>query len=288
MIRILVTGGSGQLGSEFKFLSQQHPNFSIEVLDRSRWDICSEKQTSEIFAKEKPDVVINCAAYTAVDKAEEEPRLATETNDLAVAQLARIARENDTFLIHFSTDYVFDGNRKTPYRESDMTNPLSVYGSTKREGEKHVLAIDKSLVLRVSWLFSTFGKNFLKTMIKLGKERSELAVVNDQLASPTYARLLAGDVLQIIESWSAEKLKPYGLFHYSHEGTASWFDFAEYIFLKTNIDVHLKPVSTSEFKTTAQRPLFSKLDNTAWKSTFQRPTTSWKEATDQCIKDLTQ
>ncbi|MFZ6051853.1 dTDP-4-dehydrorhamnose reductase [Halocola ammonii] len=286
MMKILVTGSNGQLGSELKFLQSEFPHFQFKFFDRKSWDITSGSETERRVAQEKPDVIVNCAAYTAVDKAEEEPQVAAKVNDEAVKHLADAAQRHDCFLIHFSTDYVFDGKSKKAYQPSDATNPLSVYGKTKLQGEKHVLKIDKGLVLRVSWLFSTFGNNFLKTMLRLGQERDELSVVNDQIASPTYARTLANDLLAVLQRWEKGELKPYGLFHYSHEGLASWFDFAGEIFRTEDIPVDLKPVTSEEFKTAAERPHFSKLDSSGWKNETGINPINWEESVKFCLKNL--
>ena len=286
MKKILVTGSNGQLGSEFKSLKSEFPQFAFQFYDRQSWDITSGSDTEKLVSKEKPDVIISCAAYTAVDKAEEEHEAATRVNDQAVKNLAEAAQNNNVFLIHFSTDYVFDGRSDKPYRETDHTNPLSVYGSTKLAGEKHVLKIDKGLVLRVSWLFSTFGNNFLKTMLRLGQERDQLSVVNDQIASPTYALILAMDLLQSLDLWEKDKLQPYGLYHYSHQGLASWFDFAAEIFARSKSDVDLRPVTSEEFKTAAERPQFSKLDSAAWTEKTGIESIGWQEAVKQCLENL--
>jgi dTDP-4-dehydrorhamnose reductase len=286
MTKILVTGSNGQLGSELKWLEKDFPQLSFKFYDSKSWDITSEEATARLLHEENPEVIINCAAYTAVDKAEEEQELATEVNDRAVKNLADASQERGIFLIHFSTDYVFDGKAKTPYSEDDQTNPLSVYGKTKLAGENHVLNTDKGLVLRVSWLFSTFGKNFLKTMIKLGSERDKLSVVNDQIASPTYARILAMDLLNTVADWSEDKTKPYGLYHYSHDGLASWFDFAQHIFDLMDIQVELTAVSSEEFKTAAVRPHFSKLNSGVWLEKSGLNSIGWKEAVSKCVENL--
>ncbi|MDA8641743.1 dTDP-4-dehydrorhamnose reductase, partial [Flavobacteriaceae bacterium] len=229
MNNILVTGGNGQLGSELREVAHNYPEYSFFFTDVSDLDISKHIDVKEFVIKNEINTIINCAAYTAVDKAEEEFELSNKINNLAVNNLAVIAKEFNIKLIHISTDYVFDGTNHKPYKESDATNPKSVYGKTKLDGELAIKKINpaNTIIIRTSWVYSNYGNNFLKTMLRLGKERKELGVIVDQIGTPTYARDLAKRVLEILPKINNENVE---LFHFSNEGVCSWYDFASAIF----------------------------------------------------------
>jgi len=275
---ILVTGANGQLGQALKKNSQS-PN-SFFYTDAASFDITNKEQMSSVFEKLKPLVVINTAAYTRVDQAETEIEKAYELNSKAVKNLSELCVKYNCSLIHISTDYVFDGKQTIPYKETDTTNPVTVYGKGKREGE---LIITKSglqsyAIVRTSWLYSEFGHNFYKTMLRLAETKNELNVVNDQRGSPTNANELA-KALGVI----ASKLNPEnsGIYHFCNEGETTWYGFAKAIFNKHKLDIKVHPVSSSEFQTAAQRPAYSVLDTTKIKRVFNIEIPSWEEALEK-------
>lgn len=287
-MKILVTGAYGQLGNELKERAGQYPGWSFLFTDVDSLDITDEIQVKAFFLENKPDFVVNCAAYTAVDKAETDTETADRINALAPGILAGNSKISGARFIHISTDYVFDGKSNQPYSESDRVNPQNVYGKTKLEGEINALKKNpKTIIIRTSWLYSAFGNNFVKTMIRLGKERDTLNVVYDQVGTPTYAGDLAETILQVIgmtES-DAKSFMP-GIYHYSNEGVASWFDFAKTIFEITGIDCRVFPVRSTEFPTPAKRPEFSVLDKSKIKNTFALEIPYWRDSLKKCIKKL--
>lgn len=250
---ILVTGANGQLGSELRELSILHPDDTFTFIDRDELDLSNPAAIQTWFIDKKFDVIINCAAYTAVDKAESEAELAGAINTTAVEILARIAKENGISLIHISTDYVFDGTNFKPYSETDLTNPQSVYGQTKLDSEQAMLAINpaNSIIIRTSWVYSSFGNNFVKTMLRLGRERDELGVIYDQVGTPTFARDLALAILSIIQHPKLRDQKTTEIYHFSNEGVCSWYDFALTIFELSDIHCHVKPIETLDYPTPA-------------------------------------
>lgn len=287
-IKILVTGANGQLGNELQFLANRYPNYSFLFTDVDTLDITKSGQ-AEKFVKDNPvDFIINCAAYTAVDKAEADRDNAFLINTVAVDYLVDAAQDCNACLIHISTDYVFDGSKNTPYDEEDAAIPESMYGDTKNEGEKLVLYADiDSLIIRTSWLYSTFGNNFVKTMLRLGAEKDELKVVFDQIGTPTYARDLAAAILEIIGKLKFEEGKQFQeIYHYTNEGVASWFDFASEIFRQKKITCKVNPVDTSEFPTPAKRPAFSVLNKTKIKADFGIEIPHWVDSLSNMLKDL--
>lgn len=282
---ILITGSGGQLGQEFQGLSSRYKNWKFHFTDSSSLDITDINAIRKTVEHIQPDVVINCAAYTNVELAESEPEKAFELNASAVENLALICNEKNILLIHFSTDYVFDGTKSSPYLESDSTNPINIYGKSKLDGEiRLVLTHSRYYILRISWLYGIYGKNFFKTMIRLADEKQPVKVVSDQIASPTYAAILASDVLLLLSrSGDSEKKMPdYGIYHYTNGGEASWFDFASEI-LKP-LDVKPEPVTTASFPTKAQRPQYSKLSTELWEKSTDISITPWREALQQCIE----
>jgi dTDP-4-dehydrorhamnose reductase len=278
---VLVTGASGQVGQALRFISGQKPQIRFHFSDSSEADITDRDKLLDIFSAVKPDYCINAAAYTAVDKAESEPEKATSINVTGAENLAALCQQFHVVLIHISTDFVFDGRKRTPYTESDETNPKSVYGLTKRNGEVAITAILKRhFIIRTSWVYSGFGNNFMKTMLRLASERSTLNIVNDQIGNPTHALDLAEAILNIIvkHNKSADSTSLYGIYNYSSEGEASWYDLAKKIFELSNVSIDLKPIPTSEYPTPAQRPFYSVLDKSKIKTTFGIQIDHWAEA----------
>lgn len=276
MINVLVTGSSGQLGSCIKDLDLNYTAINFIYTDSLELDISNFLEINIFFEKHKNiHYCINCAAYTAVDKAETDVETATAINALGVKYLAEVCLKNETVLIHISTDFVFEGFQAKPYNEDDETKPLSVYGATKLEGERHIIAVNpKHFILRTSWLYSEHGNNFMKTMLKLSEDRTGLNVVSDQIGTPTYAKDLATVILDII----ASKSENFGVYHYSNEGVASWYDFAKAIFEISNIKIEIKPISTAMYATAAARPRYSILEKSKIKQRFKLKIPHWRES----------
>lgn len=265
MKKILVTGANGQLGSEIKELAGNYPDFDFIFTDIADFPLDKTEEIKANFNRIKPDVVINCAAYTAVDKAEEDQITADAINHLAIATLASLCNESRAKLIHISTDYVFDGTSPIAYKEDDLPNPKSVYGATKLAGENACLKnCPESIIIRTAWVYSEFGNNFVKTMLRLMTERDHLGVVNDQIGSPTYAADLAQVILTILDS---AKWEP-GIYHYSNAGEISWFDFAMDIKTIAQKDCDIKGISTASYPTPAERPAYSLLDKSKIKEVY--------------------
>jgi len=287
-MKILITGAYGQLGNEIKVLSDAFPGWQFLFTDVDTLDITNENAIDIWFQKNKPRFVINCAAYTAVDKAETDSETAEKVNSLAPKLMAKFSKKFDAKLIHISTDYVFDGESFTPYSEEAEVNPKSVYGESKLKGEQNCFAENpETIVIRTSWLYSTFGNNFVKTMLRLGKDRGQLNVVFDQVGTPTYAADLANAILSIIQisEKQPEKFVP-GIYHYSNEGVASWYDFAKAIFEISDVKCIVSPVRSVEFPTPAKRPNFSVLDKSKIKNIFGVNILYWRVSLDECIKRL--
>lgn len=281
--KVLVTGYKGQLGSELKELSCKSNNEFI-FTDVDELDI-TELSSADKFLKNSPvDYIINCAAYTAVDKAENDYETAYKVNALAPKNLAVLSSEKNIRLIHISTDFVFDGRKSLPYKEDDTENPLSVYGKTKLDGEKEIFSnTNSAVIIRTSWLYSTYGNNFVKTMIRLGKERKELGVIFDQTGTPTYARDLAGVILNIIDNGDFSKNQ---LYHYSNEGVASWYDFAKSVMDMAGLGAVVKPIETSQYPTPAKRPHYSVLNKSKIKNHFNIVIPHWMDSLSMCINSL--
>ena len=272
---VLVTGANGQLGQAFRFLEQEYPEIQFHFYGSDQLNITDKDSVAEAFKNLKPSFCINAAAYTAVDKAETDIENARAINVTGPKFLAEACNQYKTTLIHVSTDFVFDGDKNTPYTEEDVTNPKGVYGLTKREGELEIEAKATAyFIIRTSWLYSEFGNNFMKTMLRLAKERASLNVVSDQTGTPTQAIDLAEMIVKIILSNS----KKYGIYHFSNEGSASWFDFAKKIFETNNVSITLGAITTSEYPTPAKRPKYSVLDKTKIKTEFKTTIKSWEEA----------
>ena len=277
-----MTGSKGQLGSELKDLVSGE-NFYFT--DRDILDI-ADKEAVENFCKENSiDTIINCAAYTAVDKAEEDVENADRINHLAVKYLAEAAKENGIKLVHVSTDYVFDGENFRPYVESDVTNPNGVYGSTKLAGEEAIKKVNphNAIIIRTSWVYSSFGANFVKTMLHLGKERDALGVIFDQVGTPTYARDLAQAILDILPKIKSETVE---IYNYSNEGVLSWYDFAKEIMKMAKIACKVNPIETKAYPTSAKRPHYSLLNKAKIKETFKIEIPYWKDGLDDCLRKM--
>ena len=282
---VLVTGANGQLGNEIRQLSDLATDFSFSFVTRDELDLSDSVAIQRWFGDKSYDVIINCAAYTAVDKAESEPDLARAINVTAIETLAGIAKAKKSALIHVSTDYVFDGKNFKPYVESDPTNPQGIYGLTKREGEQALLAINpaKSIIIRTSWVYSSFGSNFVKTMLRLGRECEELGVIYDQVGSPTSARDLAVAILAIIRHPKLDTLTETEIVHFSNEGICSWFDFAKAIFEYSAINCQVKPIETKDYQTPATRPHYSLLNKAKIKKSFDLNIPYWKDSLNDCL-----
>ena len=272
---VLVLGSGGQLGQALQFIQDEYPSLKFHFLSRSNLDITSKLDLEATFNSLKPEFCINASAYTAVDKSESEQEQAHLINVVGVRNIAQMCQDFDTTLIHVSTDFVFDGSKNSPYTEDDVTNPKGVYGKTKREGELEIIRIlKKYFIIRTSWLYSQFNANFMKTMLKLAQDRDTISVVNDQIGTPTHAIDLADVIIKVILSSSTN----YGIYHFSNEGKASWYDFAKKIFEVNKIKINLKPISTSEFPTPAQRPKYSVLDKSKIKKEFNLLIEEWQDS----------
>ena len=275
MNNILVTGANGQLGSELKDLASSFTDYNFLFTDASDLDITAHDEVRKFIEINNINVIINCAAYTAVDKAESEPELANAINHLAVSNFAQIAKEKNIKLIHISTDYVFDGTNHKPYVETDIPNPQSVYGKTKLDGELAMRKINpsNSIIIRTSWVYPRFGNNFIETMLRLAETRDEISVVADQIGTPTNAADLAEAILNILPKISNETVE---LFHYSNEGVCSWYDFAKAIF---EIDkININPINSNQYSTKSQRPFYSVLNKSLIKNTYDVEILHWRNS----------
>ena len=282
-MKILITGAYGQLGNELNVLSKNYPNWEFIFTDVDSLDITDEDQVKGYFADNNFKLVINCAAYTAVDKAESDFETAQKVNARAPKLLAKYSKAVRARFIHVSTDYVFAGDAHLPYQETDAVAPNGAYGKTKLEGEQNCQAENpETVIIRTAWLYSTFGNNFVKTMLRLGKERGELGVVFDQVGSPTNAADLAAAILEVAES---EEFVP-GIYHYSNEGVASWYDFALAIFELSGVNCKVKPVLSENFPTPAKRPAYSVLNKAKIKGTYNLEVPYWRDSLKICIKHL--
>lgn len=284
-MNILVTGYNGQLANEIKTLAASYKDLHRFVYTTEKeLDITQKEQVASFIDQHNIECIINCAAYTDVDGAEDDEEGAFRVNDMAVGFMAEIAQQKHIFLMHISTDYVFNGRHFKPYTEQDPTNPDSIYGKSKKAGELKILEKDAGMIIRTSWLYSATGKNFVNSIARLANEREELNVVFDQIGNPTYARDLAGAILTILET-PKEKL-PKGIFHYSNEGVCSWYDFALEIrnLLQLNCKIH--PIESKDFPTRAARPHFSVLNKAKIKETFQIKIPYWKDSLREMLKNF--
>ena len=290
MPNILVTGSNGQVGSEIKELSSNY-QYKFYFTDKKELDISNLQDVRKYIIENNIDTIINCAAYTAVDKAETDELNADLVNRKAVKKLALISKELNIKLIHISTDYVFDGKNFKPYCEQFQTNPQGVYGKTKLDGEKEMININPkdSIIIRTSWVYSFYGNNFVKTMLRLGKEKDSLGVIFDQVGSPTYAKDLAKTILDIIpqlgtaNSFGANNVQ---IYNYSNEGVISWYDFAKEIMKMAKLPCQINPIETYQYPTPAKRPHYSLLNKKKIKETFNIEVPYWKDGLDDCLKRL--
>ncbi len=282
-MNILLTGCNGQLGNEIQLLEKDYGQHRFFNTDVAELDITNQLAVADFVGRNEIDGIINCAAYTAVDKAEDNKELCTTLNTVAPAYLAAAVEKRGGWIVQVSTDYVFNGKAHKPYMETDTPSPDSVYGSTKLAGELGVQKFCKrAMVIRTAWLYSTFGNNFVKTMIRLGKERAELGVVFDQIGTPTYAGDLAKAIMTAVE----KGIKP-GVYHFSNEGVTSWYDFTKAIHRIAGITTcKVRPIHTSEYPTPANRPHFSVLDKTKIKETYDMEIPYWEESLHKCIEKL--
>ena len=283
MKNILITGANGQLGNEMRVLSAENKEYNYFFTDVAELDICDAKAVLDFVKANDINVIVNCAAYTAVDNAEDNVELCTKLNADAVGYLAKAAEANGAEFIQISTDYVFDGTAHIPYKETEPTCPNSVYGNTKLAGEQNALTLcSRSMVIRTAWLYSTFGNNFVKTMIRLGKERESLGVIFDQVGTPTYARDLARAIFAAIR----QGVVP-GIYHFSNEGVCSWYDFTKAIHRLAGIThCKVKPLHTEEYPTLAKRPHYSVLDKTKIKKIYNTEVPYWEDSLKECIDAL--
>ncbi|WP_431293673.1 dTDP-4-dehydrorhamnose reductase [Pedobacter sp. P26] len=283
MSKILVIGAGGQLGQCLKVVAERRGITEIVFPAEQDANILNESGLNDLLAKEQPGFVINCAAYTAVDKAEDEVDLAKSINETGAAYLASACLANGAKLVHVSTDFVFEGNEVKLLKEDDEAKPISVYGVTKLDGELAVQAkLSAHFIIRTSWLYSEYANNFVKTMLKLGAERDELNIIADQVGTPTYAIDLANAIFDIILSSSTA----YGVYHFSNEGVTSWFDFAKAIFDISETRVKVNPIPGSAYPTKASRPAFSVMDKTKIKETFNIEIPYWRDSLVECIKQI--
>lgn len=286
---ILVTGSSGQLGQSLKYNADNYPNYDFTFAERRDLDLNDAEHINQFFEQHQFDLIINCAAYTAVDKAESEPEVADKINHLAVKQVANIAKQHNAKLIHISTDYVFNGQHYKPYIETDEVSPQSVYGQSKLRGEQAILATlpHNAIIIRTSWVYSEYGTNFVKTMLRLGKERDGLNVIYDQIGTPTYAHDLANAIMTIVQSDTFKQADfTSELYHYSNEGVCSWYDFAKAIFDYSHLECNVSPIETKDYPTPATRPHYSLLNKAKIKHSYNVSIPYWKDSLQQCVTKL--
>lgn len=281
-MNILITGANGQLGNEMRLFSNEYPH-TYFFTDVEELDICNEEAVQAFVADRNIEIIVNCAAYTAVDNAEDNRELCDKLNHLAPGYLAAAAQRRNASMIHVSTDYVFDGTNHTPYTEEEPTCPASVYGSTKLAGEQNVMKhCSRAAIIRTAWLYSTFGNNFVKTMLRLGRERERLGVIFDQIGTPTYA----GDLARIIFVMIEQGVTP-GVYHFSNEGVCSWYDFTKTIHRLAGITgCKVNPLHTADYPTKAARPHYSVLDKTKIKNTYGVEIPHWEESLVDVVSKL--
>ena len=285
-MKVLITGAKGQLGTEIKALASDYNKLEFVFTDLPGLDICDEKAINDFFKVQKIGVVINCAAYTAVDKAEENNEAAELVNSIGISNIVKALENVKGKLIHISTDYVFNGNNSEPYKESDPVSPIGVYAETKRAGEIAVINSNiDAIVIRTSWLYSIYGNNFIKTMLRLGREKKSLNVISDQIGTPTHASDLAKTCLDIL-SKSKRLSRKGNVYHYSNEGVASWYDFAISIMDLAGLNCKVKPIETKDYPTLAKRPHYSVLNKTKIKEDFKIEIPHWRESLKQCLNKL--
>ena len=284
MNNILITGAGGQLGSELHYLSTKY-DYDFIFTNKTELDITDFEKVDSFCLKNKITAIINCAAYTAVDKAESEIEKANLINHIAVKNLGEISKKYSIVLVHISTDYIFDGCNNIPYKENDLPNPIGVYAMSKYRGEQALLDINpkNSIIIRTSWIYSPFNANFLKTILRLANEKKELKIVFDQVGTPTYALDLAKTILEIIPKINNNAVE---IFHYSNEGVTSWYDFAQEIISIKKLDTKIIPIETYQYPTPAKRPHFSVLNKSKIKDTFEIDILHWKLSLEKCLSRL--
>lgn len=287
MAIILITGANGQLGNELKEVSKNYYGYDFVFTDIDKLDITDKKQTESLIKKTLPDWIINCAAYNLVDKAETENEIALLVNGNAVRNISEAVKGSDCRFIHVSTDYVFDGKSNIPYNEDSLTNPPGAYGRSKLEGEKATLLHHASMIIRTSWLYSSYGTNFVKTILARAKEKDSLRVVFDQTGTPTYAADLADAIMKIISGVIRNQtaFNP-GLYHYSNEGVCSWYDFAAAIVEEAGLTCKILPILSKDYPAAAQRPSYTVLDKTKIKENYNLEIPHWRDSLKKCIRLL--
>jgi dTDP-4-dehydrorhamnose reductase len=285
MHNILITGSNGQLGNEIKTLAKDYLNYHYFFTDKDDLDITNIEDINNYMQQHNIHIIINCAAYTNVDKAEREIKLADEINHIGAKNLAILSKKYNLKLVHISTDYVFDGTNFKPYVENDKTHPINIYGKTKFAGENSILKqnLNNSIIIRTSWVYSSFGNNFVKTMLELGREKQQLDVIFDQIGTPTYAKDLAKVILEILPKIDNNATQ---IYNYSNEGVASWYDFAKEIMSIAKLDCEILPIEGKDYKTAAKRPFYSVLNKNKIKQDFGVKIPHWKESLQKCIKQI--
>ncbi len=282
-MKLLITGAYGQLGNEIRLALARYPHLDSVFTDVDTLDITDKIALEAFVVLHKPDVLVNCAAYTAVDKAEDDEALCYKINCDAVGNLGEVAHAHGMTILHISTDYVFDGTSHIPYTEDMPVSPTNVYGKSKLAGEQALLQVcPNAIIIRTSWLYSGFGNNFVKTMLKLGSERDNLNVIFDQIGTPTYAADLADSMLQIIDSGKFVS----GIYHFSNEGVCSWYDFTKMIFKLAQIGCEVLPIESKEYAVRTPRPHYSVLNKSKLKSTFNQTVPYWIDGLERCLKVL--
>ncbi len=286
MKTLLITGSKGQLGNEMQIAAKNYPEFKFIFTDVEELDICNKTALQYFVAENRVDFIVNCAAYTAVDKAEDDAELCYKINRDAVRNIAEVAGENGLKVVHISTDYVFDGTNHMPYTENDAVCPATIYGKSKLEGENILQQIisRQAIIIRTSWLYSSFGNNFVKTMLKLGREREKLTVIFDQIGTPTYAAELANVILKVI----SHKDFVEGIYHFSNEGVCSWYDFTKSIHRLANIQCDVQPIESKDYPTRTPRPNYSVLNKAKIKLVYGLTIPHWEESLVKCIGILNQ
>ncbi len=283
MTTILITGSKGQLGNEMQQAAKRYPQFNYIYTDVDELDICDKTSLDSFVKANSVNFIVNCAAYTAVDKAEDDVELCYKINSDAVRNIGEVVTSNSIKVVHVSTDYVFDGTNHIPYRENQEVSPATVYGKSKLAGEQALIeSCKESVIIRTAWLYSSFGNNFVKTMMKLGTERDSLNVIFDQIGSPTYAADLAEAILKVI---SSEKFVP-GIYHFSDEGVCSWYDFTKTIHKIAGISCNVQPIESKDFPVRTPRPHYSVLNKAKIKSTYGIKIPHWEESLEKCINIL--
>jgi dTDP-4-dehydrorhamnose reductase len=287
MARILITGANGQLGNELKVVSKNFYGYEYIFTDIDTLDITSAEQAEEFIKKNRPDWIINCAAYNFVDKAESEPDKAMLINGTAVKNITEVIKGSECRFIHISTDYIYDGKSNVPYNEYVPANPSSAYGRSKLAGEKYALLHQGSMIIRTSWLYSSFGNNFVKTIIRHAKEKESLKVVFDQTGTPTYAADLAEAIMNIISGVIRNQIAlNAGVYNYSNEGVCTWYDFATEIIKEAGLTCHVNPVLTKDYPSAAERPVYSVMDKSKIKDNYNLSIPHWRTSLQKCIKLL--